>query len=803
MTPADPSDQARWDRLQELFHLAEAVPEADRVQALIDAGANANLRARVLSILRAGSRARAATPQPDPPAQTIGPYRVIQVIGSGGIGTVYLVERDAGEVKQRAALKVLAPHAAGPSFADRFRREQRILNSLDHPNITRMLDAGFGARGEPYLVMEYVEGEHLDTYCDRLRLGIEDRLRLFVKVAEAVAYAHRNLVVHLDLKPSNILVTPDGSPKLLDFGTSKVLQADGGSTSTLPVTPSYASPEQLRNEAVTTSCDVYSLGVILYELLVGERPAGEASMVAMMERAIAETEPRPIAQSITSGAAEKRGVPLSRLRSILSGDLSTIVAKALAPRSAERYVSVDALTGDVERYLDGRPVLAQRQTTAYRMKKFVRRNSAKVTLSLVMFMALMATAGYAWWKQRQALHEAHRAMVMQAFMSNLFRAANSNVTGKPVSTVRELLRLGVQIVPDFIKDPDDLRQARLSLADSLYLSSDFATSQTVYEQALESARASQDKSAEAESLSQLGLIAHFSGKPEAALDDTERGYAASRASGIPAGTRLLGAQAYVLVHEDLGKTTDQNAGYLETAIKDARAAHVADNHISAALIQLGQVLNKRGSYDDAIRTFQEGIALIQNDRLSTCDEAGALYGMGGVYRSLDQNDKAAPVMREAYQRMRTCYGDSPFTLQTLGYWADAMIQAGRAKEALPELEASEPLWKTGSMNRVAASQNFVFLGRAYLADSRFKPAEQAAIHGFALIDGQVGPLDRGLGFVHLVWAMALAGQGQDANAKPHAEIADRILNSNPRSPSAKRWAGQARKLSGQLSAPSR
>ena len=799
MTPGDPSDRAHWDRLQELFHLAEGAPPEDRERTLIDAGAGAEVRARVLKLLRAGSRDQAARPIARSLGESFGPYRVIEAIGSGGIGTVYLVERDAGEVKQRAALKVLAPHAAGPGFADRFRREQRILGSLDHPNITRMLDAGFGARGEPYLVMEYVEGEHLDVYCDRLKLSIEDRLRLFGKITEAVAYAHRMLIVHLDLKPSNILVTPQGLPKLLDFGTSKVLHADGRSTSTLPVTPSYASPEQLRNEAVTTSCDVYSLGVILYEMLVGARPGGEASMAAMIERAIAETEPRPIEQSVTGGAAEKRGVTLHRLRSALSGDLSIIVAKALAPRAADRYVSVDALAADVERFLDGRPVLAQRQTTIYRVKKFVRRNSGKVTLSVVMLMALLATAGYAWWKQRQALHEAHRAMVMQTFMSNLFRAANSNVTGKPVSTITELLRLGVQIVPDFIKDPDDLRQARLSLADSLYLSSDFETARTLYEQALASARSSNDKSAEAESLSQLGLIAHFSGKPEAALDDTEKGFAASRASGIPADTRLLGAQAYVLVHEDLGKTADQNAGYLESAIKEARVAHLADNRISAALIQLGQVLTKRGRYDDAIRAFQEGVALIRNDRLAICDEAGGLYGMGGVYRSLDQNDKAAPVMREAYQRMRTCYGDSPFTLQTLGYWADAMIQSGHAKEALAHLEASEPLWKTGSMNRVAASQNFVFLGRAYLADSRFKSAEQAAMNGFALIDEQVGPLDRGLGFVHLVWAMALAGQGQDAAARPHAEIADRILNSNPQSPSAKRWAGQAHKLSDHLS----
>jgi tetratricopeptide (TPR) repeat protein len=785
------SDEAQWDRMQEFFHLMDGVPEQDLERKLIDAGAEPSLRARVLSILKAGSHA--APPDAwELPNHRIGPYVVIDRLGSGGIGTVYLVERDAGGVLQRLALKVLAPHAAGPSFVDRFRREQCILGSLDHPYITRMLDAGFGDRAEPYLVMEYVAGVHLDEYCDQQKLTIEDRLRLFMKIAEGVAYAHRNLVVHLDLKPSNILVTRGGAPKLLDFGTSKVLSIEGGTTTTLPVTPSYASPEQLRHEAVTTACDIYALGVILHELLAGVRPEGGASMAAMIERAIAESEPAPLAHCVTSGAAERRGLTETRLRAVLAGDLSIIVQKSLAARPHDRYPSVDALSGDIGRYLDGRPILARRQTTLYRVGKFVWRNSGKVTLTLALSIALIATASYAWWRQQQALRDAQRALVMQTFMTRLFRAANSNVTGKPVTTIKELLQLGAQILRSLVPDAGDQRRAQLSLGESLYLNQDLATAKSLYTEALNSAIPAGDIASEAEALSQLGLIGYFSGQNDIALSDTEKGFAVSQGRGIPADVRLLGAQAYVLVHEDLGRTTDKNAEYLEEAIRAARTDHLQNHAISAALIQLGGVLSNRRRFEDAERAFREGIQLVSRDRLAMCDEAGALYGLGGVYRNQNRPEMAVPVLRDSYERMKTCYGDQLFTLQTQGYWADAMISSGRAKDALPELEAAESLWRRPPVNRVAVSQMFVTLGRAYLATGRFKDAERAAAEAFPLIDGQVPGSDRRVGAVQLLWGRALAGQGRYAEAKPHADIAVTILNSNASSPLAKKYAEEAR-----------
>ena len=234
-----------------------------------------------------------------------------------------------------------------PSFVERFHREQHILASLDHKNITRMLDAGMSDDGQPYLVMEYVHGVHLDQYCDTQKLGIRERIELFLQVCDAVAYAHRNLIVHLDLKPSNVLVNEEGTVKLLDFGTSKLIQTDSLLTTTVLATPAYASPEQLRNEPVTTACDIYSLGAILFDLLAGRRATEKASAAAMFERAMTEAEPERLPDAVTAKAAETRGVSEGRLRQLLTGDLATITAKCLRPRPKDRYPSVDTLAEDL------------------------------------------------------------------------------------------------------------------------------------------------------------------------------------------------------------------------------------------------------------------------------------------------------------------------------------------------------------------------------------------------------------------------------------------------------------------------
>ena len=312
---------------------------------------------------------------------TLGPYRLVREIGRGGMGTVYLAERSDGEFLQRVAVKVLRPGPDGQESERRFRQERQILARLEHPGIARLLDGGTLGDGTPYLVMELVEGQPCTEFCETHRLGVDDRLRLFLEVTPAVQFAHRQLVVHRDLKPSNILVTREGGVKLLDFGIARLLEedpAEAGLTSAgrQVLTLSHASPEQVRGEPITTASDVYSLGVLLYELLAGRSPYGPAGgSRATLERAVLETVPPP----------PSVGRALSR-------DLDAIVLKALRKAPAERYPSVEAFARDVRSYLDGLPVTARRGSLRYRVGRFARRHAVALAAAGLV-VGLFALAG--------------------------------------------------------------------------------------------------------------------------------------------------------------------------------------------------------------------------------------------------------------------------------------------------------------------------------------------------------------------------------------------------------------------------
>ena len=297
--------------------------------------------------------------------QTIGPYTLISQIGQGGMGSVWLAERSDGRFERRVAVKFLNIALMGKSGEERFKREGSILGRLAHPHIAELVDAGVSAAGQPYLVLEYVEGDHIDRYCDQQRLDVEARIRLFLDVLDAVAHAHANLIVHRDLKPSNVLVRNDGQVKLLDFGIAKLLEGEGqeGGATVLTVeggramTPEYAAPEQVTGAPVTTATDVYALGVLLYVVLTGQHPAGSGlRSPADLVKAIVDTEPtRPSevvsatnanAKETTTNAARRTTTP-DKLSRLLRGDLDTIVAKALKKNPQERYASVTALADDL------------------------------------------------------------------------------------------------------------------------------------------------------------------------------------------------------------------------------------------------------------------------------------------------------------------------------------------------------------------------------------------------------------------------------------------------------------------------
>jgi len=420
----------RWQRVKELLALALELDPGKRTpyldQVFVD---DPSLRPDLERLLAAEQRAGAdflnnpATPEEliqsiSPHGEPwigrrLGPYEIVEEIGTGGMGAVYRALRADGQYKQQVALKIVRADL-GSLTAERFRAERQILASLDHPNIARILDGGATADGLPYLVMELIDGVPITDYCDQHKLSINDRLKMFRVVCSAVHYAHQHLIIHRDIKPSNILITAEGIPKLLDFGIAKILDPN-----LLPenisltaaglgmMTPEYASPEQFRGQTITTASDVYSLGLVLYELLAGHRAYRFTSrMPHEIARSVLETDPERPSTAIrrTEAAAEEqrhgvqlppklisdlRGDSAEKLQRRLAGDLDNIVLKALRKEPRERYASADQLSEDIRRHLDGLPVLARKNTVAYRCRKYILRHKIGVTASVLIFISLL------------------------------------------------------------------------------------------------------------------------------------------------------------------------------------------------------------------------------------------------------------------------------------------------------------------------------------------------------------------------------------------------------------------------------
>jgi eukaryotic-like serine/threonine-protein kinase len=329
------TDATRWARVEEVFHTVADLPAGAARNAMVRdlCGGDAGLAADAQALLAEDALLHEAEPVTDPHlGLRLGHYQIGSLIARGGMAAVYEAHRADDQFQQRVAIKIMDLRLSDPVLVAQFRAERQILAALEHPALTRLLDGGMTALGEPYLVMEYVDGQPIDQYCDAQQLDLDGRLRLFAEVCDGVAYAHRNLVLHRDLKPSNILVTADGHAKVVDFGTATLLEPDRLSTvSKAPLTPAFASPEQLTGQAVGTASDQYSLGLVLYELITGTPPfAGRTSLMAAVERALARTTTTAPHTVVTEAAAATRRTTLARLRRILTGDLSTIVAKTLA-----------------------------------------------------------------------------------------------------------------------------------------------------------------------------------------------------------------------------------------------------------------------------------------------------------------------------------------------------------------------------------------------------------------------------------------------------------------------------------------
>ena len=496
----------RWNKIQSLFEKAIELDFSEREDYLKkECADDSDLLAEVLSLLSADEKQHSifagsaaefiAIDDANLDGKIFGNYRAIKQIGSGGMGSVYLAERADGVFEQKVALKVVKPGMNSHEIITRFEEERQILARLQHPNIARLLDGGISEIGLPYFTMEYVEGKPITEYCDENNLTIEERLNLFKKVCEAVLYAHQNLVIHRDIKPSNILVKEDGGDKLLDFGIAKVFEEDTDQkfvtrTGMRVMTPEYASPEQVKGEPVSTATDIYSLGLILYQLLTGCPPYEVTSSSALeMERIICLTEPQKPSVMITkifSSSADagekaspdfisqKRKTTIPRLKKRVSGDLDNICLMAIRKEPERRYSSIAQFITDIDNHLNGLPIAARKSTTGYRTKKFIQRHKvgvvvATVAVILIALVTIFYTIRLAEERDKAQL-EAEKSKKVSEFLAGIFQVSDPEQSKGETITARELLDNGVKRIESELSGQPEVLANMLGVTGNVYRS---------------------------------------------------------------------------------------------------------------------------------------------------------------------------------------------------------------------------------------------------------------------------------------------------------------------------------------------
>lgn len=482
-----------WLQVKEIFSAALDLPPAEREDFIREKCGDEAIIVEVESLLAAYEEADNFIESPafrpvqdfvkdgqrsSMSGKIIGVYKIEKEIGRGGMGAVYLARRADREFEKRVAVKLIKRGLDTDDIIRRFRQERQILATLDHPNITRLIDGGATEDGLPFLVVDYVEGMPLNKYCAEKSLSIKDKLKLFLQICSAVSYAHQNLIIHRDIKPSNILVTNEGVPKLLDFGIAKLLETDASATldptqtATQVMTPAYASPEQVLGQPLTTATDVYSLGIVLYELLTGQRAfkLNTSSSPEKIVRVITGSEP-PKPSSVAEPEKSSGGnnyAMTKAIRSQLRGDLDNIVLMAMRKEPDRRYASVEQFASDITRYLEGLPVLARQDTFAYRASKFVSRNKAAVAagtgVAISLIAGIAATTRQARIARREreiadnerdkARTEARKAEKVSRFLQQMLGSADPRAQGKDVRVVEILNLAAGEIEKEFARQPE-------------------------------------------------------------------------------------------------------------------------------------------------------------------------------------------------------------------------------------------------------------------------------------------------------------------------------------------------------------
>jgi tetratricopeptide (TPR) repeat protein/predicted Ser/Thr protein kinase len=653
-------DVIRWQRIEAIFHDVVALADGPERDARLDAlaGGDAALATEVRGLLLEDSRLQRDDVGADPHlGLRLGSFAVDRLIARGGMASVYEAHRADDQFRQRVAVKIMDLRLSDPALVAQFRAERQILAALEHPALTRLLDGGVTSLGEPYLVMEYVDGQPLDRYCDQRRLDVPARLRLFAAVCDGIAFAHRTLVLHRDLKPSNILVTADGHAKVVDFGTATLLQPDRDSTiSRAPLTPAYASPEQLTGQAVGTASDQYSLGLVLYELLTGAVPFGErTSLMASVERAVAGAAPAAAHTAVTAAAAEARQISPARLRRQLAGDLGTIVRKALAPDPRARYSSVQHLADDLARWLDGAPILGRPPSAGYRASRFVRRHWAATALVATLLAGLLTATAVSFQQaaaaRRQAAiatTESAKARQLNRFLTQMLSSANpqwsnANAARAGSITVRDVLDGAGQLVASELgASPAVEAEMRRTLGATYVGLGATEDAERHLVRALELFRAQGDAYGVAATQNSRGLglvrAGHFA-EAEAALREAQ--------AYVLAGGDAADPELRLTVASDLALAlTSQRPGHPEALMLMREAIDVADrqgvNRAGTALVlqNLGLQLTIAGRLEDAETALREALRRMDSLPAPPPERNAVLRSLSELMRTVENYPEA-------------------------------------------------------------------------------------------------------------------------------------------------------------------
>ncbi len=636
-----PLDSERWSRIEALFHEASELPEAERTAFLVRAcGDDDELRRSVERFLAADAAERAvidgsleelATPlltggssahgQPLEPGTKVGRYRVIDVLGSGGMGTVYRAERADGAYEREVAIKLVRTGRLDADAERRFQRERQILARLSHPGIATLLDGDVTDEGQALLVMELVEGEAITEYARRRDLDLRGRVRLVIQIADAVDYAHRNLVVHRDLKPSNILVRESGEVKLLDFGIARLMEEDTEDSLTRTglflLTPEYAAPEQIRGEAITTATDVYGIGAIAYELLALERPFGRVTPKwSDLERVLRES-PAPLSRAEGLDRATRRA---------LDGDLDTIVQKALRKDPQRRYASARDLGDDLQRYLDGLPVTARRDSVGYRFGKFVGRNRAASATAAALIVAVALGAFGTLWQAREARLQAERGEAVGDFLFSLFEGADPDLNPGESVTALELLEAGLARVDSLDAGPE-MRVDLLTTLGVLF-----------------------------------GKIGHYD-RSDALLT---RAVADAKSTLPPSDPALGDALDALGIQLSLLGDLEQAERVLHEALEARQSNGASPIEVASTQGNLALTLRRRGRYEEAAALYGAAIATLEREMDGdSVGFASELMGLGQVYQFQDRPEDAEALFRTVLRLKEDAGAEEPFVAHAI------------------------------------------------------------------------------------------------------------------------------------------